>query len=148
MTGNIGTRSDGDGVTARGHDQWSHVPPELRRRFDVEFVSIPNAARVAAGRFVDDEGIVDDERRMSFADLENAMSDAVRAMVARGIEPGDRVGLWAPNCWQWIVAALGIQGAGGVLVPVNTRFKGDEAAFKRYVAREVYRILTAEARRR
>ena len=43
---------------------------------------------------------------------------------ALGIEPGDRVSIWAPNSAEWIVAALGIFRAGAVLVPVNTRFKG------------------------
>src|SRR5262249_61122770 len=37
--------------------------------------------------------------------------------------------IWAPNGHRWIIAALGILGAGGVLVPVNTRFKGGEAAY-------------------
>ena len=46
-----------------------------------------------------------------------------------GIEPGDRVAVWAPNSLEWIVAALAITTAGGVLVPVNTRFKGAEAAY-------------------
>ncbi len=50
-------------------------------------------------------------------------------MVAAGIEPGDRVAIWAPNCVEWIAAALGAVGAGGVLVPINTRFKGREAAY-------------------
>ena len=45
-----------------------------------------------------------------------------------GIEKGDRVAIWAPNVWEWVVAALGIHGAGGVLVPINTRFKGTEAS--------------------
>lgn len=114
---------------ANQEDQWGYVPSELRRRFDTEFVSIPNAVRVTAERAPNLEAIVDGDLRMSFADLERAMVEAVRAVVAMGIEPGDRVGLWAPNCWQWIVAALGIQGAGGVLVPVNTRFRGSEAAY-------------------
>ena len=47
----------------------------------------------------------------------------------RASEPGDRVAIWAPNSWEWIVAALGALGAGAWLVPVNTRFKGDEAAY-------------------
>ena len=50
-------------------------------------------------------------------------------MVASGVERGDRIGIWAPNCFEWMVAALGAVGAGAVLVPLNTRFKGDEAAF-------------------
>ena len=35
------------------------------------------------------------------------------AFVAAGIEPGDRVAIWAPNCWEWVVALLGLQSAGG-----------------------------------
>ena len=40
---------------------------------------------------------------------------------------GERVAVWAPNSAEWIVAAFGVLTAGGVLVPVNTRFKPDEA---------------------
>ncbi len=49
------------------------------------------------------------------------------ALVARGVEPSDRVALWAPNGIEWIVAYLGLIQAGATLVPVNTRFKGAEA---------------------
>jgi acyl-CoA synthetase (AMP-forming)/AMP-acid ligase II len=49
--------------------------------------------------------------------------------MAQGIRPGDRVAIWAPNSWEWIVAALGALGAGAWLVPVNTRFRGQEAAY-------------------
>ena len=50
------------------------------------------------------------------------------ALVAAGVEPGDRVAIWCGNCAEWTVAALGLFAAGAVLVPVNTRFKGAEAA--------------------
>ena len=43
------------------------------------------------------------------------------------MDKGDRVALWAPNSAEWIVAAFGLLTAGGVLVPVNTRFKTEEA---------------------
>ena len=49
-------------------------------------------------------------------------------VVAAGIEPGDRVAIWAPNSAEWVIALLGLFEAGAVLVPINTRFKGDEAA--------------------
>ena len=45
-----------------------------------------------------------------------------------GVERGDTVAIWAPNSAQWIVAMLGIACAGAVLVPLNTRYKGSEAA--------------------
>ena len=53
-----------------------------------------------------------------------------RARAARvGHRAGDRVAVWAPNSLEWIVAALGVTTAGGVLVPINTRFRGAEAAY-------------------
>ncbi len=48
--------------------------------------------------------------------------------MASGIAPGDRVGIWAFNSVEWVVALLGLSQAGAVLVPINTRFKGREAA--------------------
>ncbi|MGA7053955.1 MAG: FadD3 family acyl-CoA ligase, partial [Mycobacterium sp.] len=44
-----------------------------------------------------------------------------------GIGKGDRVVIWAPNSAEWIISAFGLLTAGGVLVPVNTRFKAVEA---------------------
>jgi acyl-CoA synthetase (AMP-forming)/AMP-acid ligase II len=48
--------------------------------------------------------------------------------VASGIGPGDRVAIWSANGAEWVVALFGVLSAGAVLVPVNTRFKGSEAA--------------------
>ena len=45
------------------------------------------------------------------------------------VRKGDRVAIWDPNSALWVVAALGLQRAGAVLVPINTRFLGEEAAF-------------------
>ncbi|HEY5097107.1 MAG TPA: FadD3 family acyl-CoA ligase, partial [Acidimicrobiales bacterium] len=67
--------------------------------------------------------------RLTFDGLAEQVAGATRAIVANGIERGDRVAIWAPNCAEWVVAALGAVGAGAVLVPLNTRFKGAEAAY-------------------
>ncbi|MEU9450394.1 FadD3 family acyl-CoA ligase [Streptomyces sp. NPDC048277] len=98
-------------------------------RHDQEFLSIPNVIRVAARRFGDAPALVDGAVRLTFRELEERMVQAVRGALALGIGPGDRVGLCAPNCAEWIVAALGIQGAGGVVVPLNTRFKAQEISY-------------------
>ena len=50
-------------------------------------------------------------------------------MMAAGVERGDRVAVWAPNGRLFVAAALGAVTAGAVLVPLNTRFKSDEAAW-------------------
>ena len=48
--------------------------------------------------------------------------------LALGLEPGDRVVVWAPNSIDWVVAALAVSYAGGVLVPANSRYTGHEVA--------------------
>ena len=98
-------------------------------RGDLEWGSIPGRARSAADRFGGAEAVVDGDVVLSFADLAAAATEAGRAFVAAGVEPGDRVAIWSPNVWEWIVALLGLQSAGAVLVPVNTRYKGAEAAY-------------------
>ena len=83
----------------------------------------------AAARFGGTEALVDGEVRMSFAELRDRVDQMAAALNAWGLASGDRVGVWGPNWWEWAVAALGVHAAGGVVVPVNTRFKGDETAF-------------------
>ena len=85
--------------------------------------------RQNAARFADREAVVESERRLTYRDLAEQAMEATRALMAAGVEPGDRVSIWAPNRVEFIVAALAILGAGAWLVPINTRFKGDEAAY-------------------
>lgn len=66
---------------------------------------------------------------MTYAELDRAALSVTRALLAYGIKPGDRVAIWAPNCSEWIIAALGILSAGAAVVPVNTRMKGMEAGY-------------------
>src|SRR5450432_1261957 len=91
--------------------------------------SIPRVLARAAHRFGDAPAIVDGPQRLSFRELQEQALAATAAFMAAGIAPLDRVGIWAPNSAQWVVAALGILGCGGVLVPLNTRLKGKEAGF-------------------
>ncbi|MFE4667554.1 FadD3 family acyl-CoA ligase [Streptomyces sp. NPDC056716] len=75
------------------------------------------------------EAIVDGARRMSYTELDAEVTRLARSFLATGLEKGDRVAIWAPNSARWIVAALALQRAGGVLVPLNTRFRAAEAAY-------------------
>ncbi|MCU1378433.1 MAG: AMP-dependent synthetase and ligase [Acidimicrobiales bacterium] len=71
--------------------------------------------------------MVDGDVRLTFAELRGQAVTVARALLASGVAPGDRVGLWAPNSAAWIVASFGIYAAGAVLVPLNTRYRGEEA---------------------
>jgi HIP---CoA ligase len=91
--------------------------------------TIPGVLERAAARYGNTEALVDDTARLTFADLREAAGTAARGLIAAGIEPGDRVAIWAPNISEWVVAALGVYRAGAVIVSVNTRFKGNEATY-------------------
>jgi len=90
--------------------------------------TIPGLLATTVARHGDRPAVVDGDRRLSYAELAARARDFAGALVASGVEAGDRVALWAPNSPEWIVAVLGLFQAGAVLVPVNTRFKGVEAA--------------------
>ena len=98
-------------------------------RGDEVWGTIPALVDWAARRFGGDEAVVDGEVRLSFTELAAAVDEVARGLVAHGLRPGDRVALWAPNCHEWILGALGALRAGGIVVTLNTRFKGSEAAY-------------------
>ena len=92
-------------------------------------LTIPAVVRRAADRYGDIEGMVDGDVRLSFSELAEAIDGAARAMIASGVAPGDKVAIWAPNIWEWAVTALGCHSVGGIVIPLNTRFKGNEAGY-------------------
>ena len=91
--------------------------------------TIPRLVRAAAAKYGAQNAIEDGDVVMTFEELGAAALRSTAAFIAAGIQPGDRVGIWAPNLHEWILAAIGMQSAGAVLVPLNTRYKGGEAAF-------------------
>lgn len=91
--------------------------------------TLPCVLARAASAFGDAPAIIDGATTLSFAALHDAALRAAAAFLAAGIGGGQRVAIWAPNSWQWIVACLGVQCAGAAVVPLNTRLKGAEAAY-------------------
>jgi acyl-CoA synthetase (AMP-forming)/AMP-acid ligase II len=91
--------------------------------------TLPALVRAGAAHWPDGEAVVDGGTRLTYPALADAVEGFARALVARGVQPGDRVAIWAPNSWRWVVAAMGIVTAGAVMVPLNTRYKGAEAGY-------------------
>jgi HIP---CoA ligase len=91
-------------------------------------MNLPAMATATAERHADHTAVVDADRRLTYGELLDEARTFGAALVASGVERGDRVAIWAPNSADWVVAVLGLWHAGAVLVPVNTRFKGAEAA--------------------
>jgi len=99
------------------------------RRGDLELGTIPRLVRIAAERYGAAQAIADGDTSLTFVELAAIVRRAARGLLARGIAHGDKVAIWAPNQWEWIAAALAVHSVGGVVVPLNTRYKGGEAAF-------------------
>ncbi len=97
-------------------------------------LTTPALLELCVDRFGEREALVDrspdtGDVRIGFSELSARAQAVARALIAQGIEAGDRVAIWAPNIWEWPVTLLGIHLAGAVVVPLNTRYKGAEAAY-------------------
>ena len=91
-------------------------------------LTLPGMLADVVSRFGRRAAIVENGQSISYEQLQQLSRQAARALMALGVQAGDRVALWSPNVSEWIVAACGVHAAGGVLVPLNTRMKGAEAA--------------------
>jgi acyl-CoA synthetase (AMP-forming)/AMP-acid ligase II len=83
----------------------------------------------AASAYGTQVAIQDGETSLTYLELDAARERVAAAFHAAGLVRGDRIAIWAPNIYQWILAAIGAQTLGVVLVPINTRWKGSEAAY-------------------
>ncbi len=90
--------------------------------------SIPELMFARAAALGEHVALESPTRKIQYRELPERALAITRGLMAHGINNGDRIAVWAPNTIDWILVALGIHCAGGVLVPINTRMKGIEAA--------------------
>jgi len=92
----------------------------------------PRTVPAALDRFADQlptqDALITDDRSFTAAALRNAVHRAAAALITLGVQPGDRVAIWSPNTWHWVVACLAIHHAGAAMVPLNTRYTAAEAS--------------------
>jgi long-subunit acyl-CoA synthetase (AMP-forming) len=86
---------------------------------------------------------VEDDLVLTRAELWAATVEVAAALIADGFGHGDRALIWAQNRHEWMVAALGVQLAGGAVIPLNTRFKQAEAAYIAETSRASHAFVAA-----
>lgn len=91
--------------------------------------TFPGVLAAAVAAAPDREAVVASGERLTYAELDARVLETARAAHAHGWRHGDRVAIWAPNGLPWIRHALALTSLGVVVVPVNTRFKGEEARY-------------------
>jgi fatty-acyl-CoA synthase len=89
-----------------------------------------NLARTAA-RFPDRDALVVpfEAVRLNYADLDREVDRLARALIAVGLEPGDRAGIWSPNNAAWVIAQYATAKAGVILVNINPAYRTHEAQY-------------------
>ncbi|HJQ06506.1 MAG TPA: FadD3 family acyl-CoA ligase [Nocardioides sp.] len=90
--------------------------------------TIPALLRHAAATYGDKPAYVEGDRTVSYRQLHGLVAGTAVAYRKRGFQVGERAAVWAPNSIDWAIAALAVTYAGGVLVPLNSRYIGHEAA--------------------
>ena len=89
-----------------------------------------NLRRVAAS-YPGNEAVVDipTGRRWTYAQLDADTDTLARGLIAAGLAAGDRVGIWAPNCAEWVLLQYATAKAGIVLVNINPAYRSQELAY-------------------
>ncbi|MGZ6586225.1 MAG: AMP-binding protein [Solirubrobacteraceae bacterium] len=82
-------------------------------------------------RFGDREALVSvhQDVRLTYDEFGQAVDRLARALLASGIGPGDRLGIWSPNCAEWVLVQYATAKAGIVLVNINPAYRTSELAF-------------------
>jgi acyl-CoA synthetase (AMP-forming)/AMP-acid ligase II len=90
--------------------------------------TVPAALDRFAHQLPDHAALITEDRSFTAAELRNEVHRATAALIALGVQPRDRVAIWSPNTWHWVIACLAIHHAGAAMVPLNTRYTVSEAA--------------------
>ncbi|MGH3633791.1 MAG: 3-((3aS,4S,7aS)-7a-methyl-1,5-dioxo-octahydro-1H-inden-4-yl)propanoate--CoA ligase FadD3 [Mycobacterium sp.] len=89
--------------------------------------TIPAVLDRVAGELPDHDALITPDRRLTFSELRAEVRQAAAALIKLGIRAGDRVAIWSPNTWHWVIACLATHYAGAAMVPLNTRYTAAEA---------------------
>ncbi|MFG0497365.1 fatty acid CoA ligase family protein [Pseudomonas sp. YQ_13] len=89
---------------------------------------IGDAFDATVARFPDREALVVHHQalRYTWRQLADAVDQHARALMALGVQPGDRLGIWAPNCAEWCITQFASAKVGAILVNINPAYRSSE----------------------
>ncbi|MBM3734445.1 MAG: AMP-binding protein [Acidobacteria bacterium] len=93
--------------------------------------TIGDQLSITAARDPDREALVSCHQRvrLTWGELDERVTHWACGLLGLGLVPGDRVGVWSPNCWEWAVLQLACARAGLVLVNVNPAYRSHELSY-------------------
>ena len=95
------------------------------------YQTIGNALQVTAETYPEQEALVvrHQDVRWTYQELNRRVDDCAAGLIALGFEPGDRVGVWAPNCAEWVLAQFATARAGLIQVNINPAYRTHELEY-------------------
>jgi fatty-acyl-CoA synthase len=104
--------------------------------------------RRTAARFAGREALVaaHQDRRFTYGELVDECEVVARGLLARGVKPGDRVGIWSPNRYEWVVVQYATAAMGAILVNINPAYRTSELEYVLNQAEISFLILAAAFR--
>ncbi len=93
--------------------------------------TIGNALQMTAETFPEQEALVvcHQDIRWTYQELNRRVDDFAAGLIALGFEPGDRIGIWAPNCAEWVLTQFATARAGLILVNINPAYRTHELEY-------------------
>mgnify|MGYP001253565057 FL=1 len=67
--------------------------------------------------------------RWTYREMQQRVDDLACGLLALGIEPGDRVGIWSPNCYEWVLTQFATARMGAILVCINPAYRSSELEY-------------------
>ncbi|MHB8060142.1 MAG: AMP-binding protein, partial [Gaiellaceae bacterium] len=67
--------------------------------------------------------------RWTYAEMDEQVERCARALIAEGVQKGDRVGIWAPNVAEWVVVQFATARVGAIMVNINPSYRAHELEF-------------------
>lgn len=94
-------------------------------------LTIGEAFDQTVAKYPEREAVISREQnvRMTWSELSELVNKSARALLALGVEPGDRVGIWSPNCLQWMVVQYATAKVGAILVNINPAYRTSELEY-------------------
>src|SRR5699024_862228 len=106
------------------HDAGGSTPPLLETTIGADFAE-------TVRNFGDREALVDraSRRRWTYDELASDVDKVALGLLALGVAKGDRVGIWAPNCPEWVLVQYGTARIGAICVNINPAYRAHELEF-------------------
>ena len=123
------TRTDAEDETIAPIDGTSYVKGSSEP--SLAYITIPQLMREAVSRFGPrDAGVFSEQGvRLSYYDLDRAIDEMASGLLALGLGKGDRVGIWSPNRYEWVLTQFATARIGVVLVNINPAYRLSELEY-------------------